>query len=87
MATKKKRVESVKVGELIGTPGDRKVRTHWGCVDRIERDGALIRFYSRDWVSENDRKKYGATEGSYRALKGETVLVREGPAADRCRRR
>ena len=72
-------VDKVKVGDLIGTPGDKKVRTVWGCVSKIERDGNFITFESPDWASESAKKYKGAAAtGVYFARKGEKVDVKPG---------
>lgn len=75
----KVRVEKIKVGDCVGTPGDRKVRTVWGRVTQIEHDAPLVIFHSPDWVSES-AKRYGRTTGSYTARRGESLQV----SATRC---
>lgn len=69
------KVERVKVGDVIGTPGDRKVRTIWGRVDKIERRLDIISFCSTEWATESS-KKYGDGYGCYTARRGETIQIK-----------
>jgi len=69
-------VTKIRVGDLIGTPGDRKVRTVWGRVARIEKSKTIITFCSPDWATESSRK-YGSGEGCYTARRGEKLSVKK----------
>jgi hypothetical protein len=69
------KVDKIKVGDVIGTPGDRKVRTVWGRVDKIERESDMITFCSKDWATES-QKKYGSGMGCYFAMRGESLQIK-----------
>lgn len=75
MATVKTPVEKIKVGDNVCTPGDRSGQFVCGIVHKIEKDGPLVIFKSRDWATESS-KKYGDGFGYYMARKGEKLGVR-----------
>ena len=70
----KVKVTKIKVGDCVGTPGDHKVRTVWGRVDKVKHDGSLVLIASRDWATESS-KKYGDGFGHYTARASESLLV------------
>lgn len=70
------KVEKVKVGDTIGVPGDRKVRTLWGRVDKIERKDGLVIFCASEWATESQRK-YGDGMGCYISRRGESVSIKK----------
>lgn len=72
----KVKVTKIKVGDCVGTPGDRKVRTVWGRVDKIRRDPPIINFASRDWASPS-AKQYGDGFGYYTARATESLQVND----------
>jgi hypothetical protein len=76
VAISKIKVERIKVGDTIGTPGDRKVRTLWGRVDKIEKTDGLVILCSREWATESNRK-YGDGFGCYTARNGESLKVKK----------
>jgi hypothetical protein len=74
----KVKVEKIKVGDYVCTPGDRKTRWVCGEVHKIELDDGAISLGSRDWATESS-KKYGSGIGYYTALPGESLMVKPKP--------
>lgn len=72
-----KKVEAIKKGMIVGFPGDKKVRTQWATVDRVEKGKNTITFHSRDLASEFAKKMDPDATGVYFARKGESLKVKE----------
>ncbi len=76
------KVDKIKVGDTICTPGDRKVRWVCGKVSKVEREDGLVILSSPDWATESSRK-YGSGVGVYTARSGETLRLKDAPTRGR----